>query len=84
MSFFDSYYNTPEKGLSTLIPDLAGRKRLAKIVITPNDLKKSKIKTDAEEGLEELQRIAKSRRRVRAEGLEETKKRDRLDSVSDV
>jgi len=85
VSFFSSYYNTSEKRLSTLISNLAGRKRLAEPVITLydpkkskitlNDPKKNKIKTDAEEELDERQRIAELRRRVRAKRLEEAKKR---------
>ena len=79
------YYNTPEKGVTTLISNLAGRKRPAKPVIIPhdsrkskitlNDPQKSKIKTDAEEELEELQRIAELRRRVKVERMEEAQKR---------
>jgi len=53
-------------------------------VINPHDPKKSKIKTDAEEKLEELQRITELRRCVRTERWEEAKKRGSLESVSDV
>jgi len=42
------------------------------------------MKTDTEEELDEAERIAELRRRVRAERLEEAKKRGGHDSVSDV